>query len=841
MNDKFTNDTNKMDEWLSQTAEGANPSSQFTAELEQTLRQAHRQKSSPSWFHFTRKQATAALAWTVSLIVFALFMSWTIRLVAPTPTEVPASNQTVAPQPTEEPVINNETQVTPAPNGGYDWRGTKLYLNAPLPDAPSQASIYSLKDEQPATAEQAQALAEQFGIQGQVYVAKHPVTGETDYLLVTDGKQSLAMTTDRFFTYTADTSKVFNVFGGSYPPNAETSINDFLLSHGLDFPHKVTKDGLHGGYSVEPLSPDGYSMGYEYYTSRPMRVLLDENGNVIQVEANLMGYEPVSAQTYNIISAEEAFQKFMDDSIPAGKIESTSSSPLESKQWMREYPENETITIYGYPSSIPALDPAQPAFIQIDGFTVSGNTAGMEALDRNTFVEATGQFVTVNDIKKFNIESWRESPFAQDGMVGTLTSENGQNILQTQEGERIVLEPALPADVPLPFENAFVVGVRHGDVYEWTLIDNRMSAAMRGGGGGGGLGFYQLKLSGTPVPFPASTPQPQGGGGGGGGGGDYTVQAGDTLTSIADAHGVTVEELMQANGMSDTLIMLGQQLVIPGGTDQIQGPDIGKQFDNQRGTISINIIRKADGSSRTEYTFATFVKGQTYYLQLTGDNLDGLMQAQNRPVNIWATIEGVNDSGALIARVERFEIPFPNLQFKILQGTQQRITLEGQSAILFKAEDGTSYVQLAPDGNMNINILGNEGDPILLETLAIPDETLGGYPTLRVFSGSMATNPKNGQPSNLVITADQINTYDEPAESPDTYTPPALIIEKVELMYYITNPHWQAGELSGSQPYIQPVWRFYGHYENGDEFEVIVQALKEEYLLPELAPFTPPG
>ena len=137
MNDKFTNDTNKMDEWLSHTAEGATPNSQFAAELEQTLRQAHRQKSSPSWFHFTRKQATAALAWTVSLIIFTLFMSWTIRLVAPTPTEVPASNQTVAPQPTEEPVINNETQVTPAPQGGYDWRGTKLYLNAPLPDSPS--------------------------------------------------------------------------------------------------------------------------------------------------------------------------------------------------------------------------------------------------------------------------------------------------------------------------------------------------------------------------------------------------------------------------------------------------------------------------------------------------------------------------------------------------------------------------------------------------------------------------------------------------------------------------------------------------------------------------------
>lgn len=93
----------------------------------------------------------------------------------------------------------------------------------------------------------------------------------------------------------------------------------------------------------------------------------------------------------------------------------------------------------------------------------------------------------------------------------------------------------------------------------------------------------------------------------------------------------------------------------------------------------------------------------------------------------------------------------------------------------------------------------------------------------------------------LTVTADQINTYDENPESLETYTPPALTIEKIELIYYITNPHWQAGDLSGSRPYIQPAWRFSGHYENGDEFEMLVQALKDEYLLPELAPFTPPG
>jgi len=47
--------------------------------------------------------------------------------------------------------------------------------------------------------------------------------------------------------------------------------------------------------------------------------------------------------------------------------------------------------------------------------------------------------------------------------------------------------------------------------------------------------------------------------------------------------------------------------------------------------------------------------------------------------------------------------------------------------------------------------------------------------------------------------------------------------------------------LDGSPLYLQPVWRFYGHYDNGDEFDVIIQALKQEYLLPELDPFVQGG
>ena len=47
---------------------------------------------------------------------------------------------------------------------------------------------------------------------------------------------------------------------------------------------------------------------------------------------------------------------------------------------------------------------------------------------------------------------------------------------------------------------------------------------------------------------------------------DYTVAQGDTLSEIAARHGMTVEELAQANGIvNPDLILSGQVLVVPGG------------------------------------------------------------------------------------------------------------------------------------------------------------------------------------------------------------------------------------------------------------------------------------
>ncbi|MCA1554356.1 MAG: LysM peptidoglycan-binding domain-containing protein, partial [Chloroflexi bacterium] len=58
----------------------------------------------------------------------------------------------------------------------------------------------------------------------------------------------------------------------------------------------------------------------------------------------------------------------------------------------------------------------------------------------------------------------------------------------------------------------------------------------------------------TPIPPPAATPT------------IYVVQQGDVLSAIAARYNIPVDQIMAANGMTDTLLKVGQQLIIPART-----------------------------------------------------------------------------------------------------------------------------------------------------------------------------------------------------------------------------------------------------------------------------------
>ena len=753
---------------------------------------------------------------------------------------------------TPTPVAIIDDSATPvADDGGYPFRGAKLYLENPLPELPAEANVYSLKRRQPMTFDEIRALAERFGIQGEMYENPGPYApyANTPTYIVTDGKQQLEIMSGRYLTYTSDIVKYMRPYVSPSNENAEAIVMDFLKAHGFDSPFDMTNSELYGAYTLRQISPDGLPMQYEFYSPPAMQVQLDENGNVLTLRASPIEYDPNPLGTYGIITAEEALQKLLDDYSAGGKIESVHSNGIVPPQmWYREYPDNQTIALRGSISIRRAVDSSKPPLILMDSATMLiGNTSGMEELQDFSFVQTTGQYIVENGIRKFEVQSW-EAKGQQDYVVGSLRSDGDQIIIVSDNGqdEYPLIDP--PTDVPLntkfPESQLAVSGTVMDGKMDWTFIQYFADASqMGGGGGGGGMGFYQLNLSGTPIPIPTPTlvpapitdPNAQ----------QYVVKEGDDLELIAEIYNISVEALMQANGLTNREIYIGQTLVIPAAIAPTR-------LDGESGMLAVTIFTKNDGSQRVEYGFISDspITAEISYMSLQGENLESLQQYNNKPVKIWGVTDKVNNLGALVVNVEKFEIPYPDLKSQILKGIEKSVDLEGKKAVLFTAEDGATYVEFTSGCNDLIpmesmagmkNGNADAGDKsIQVEALIVPDLSFAGYPGICIFQIAPATQA-NGEPLELTINSNEPYVTTESPYTTGDYVPPNLTIDNVELIYFTSNPDFGANPDNAVELYIQPAWHLHGHYENGDEFDAVIQALKPEFLSPDLAPYIQGG
>jgi LysM repeat protein len=809
----------------------------FQDELESQLREGHTETITPKsgW----QTKILPSLGWAILIVGAVFLLNWVLHSLVPK--QLPATNGTPNPSlPTEQeapaPVVE---EPLPTPTGAeYDWRGIKLYQNAQLPDSPAQVGLYEAQLDRHATLDSARALAGQFGMNGQIYETPPELGGseQTDFLVV-DGNQRLRVRSNLYFSYYPDYPRWISRSTSSQmidQATAENLIENFLRSHGFDFDYKVESSGFHDGYYALPLTPEGLTIRHNHFSAAGFLFRFDQD-NILAVEANLATYSLVD--NFEVISAEDALQKLLNPNITAGLIEGGHSVGAPIQAWYRPRPENQTITLWGWVDSFKSAEGGAP-LITFDGYQAIGNLAGLAEFTPKTFIEATGQFQTADGNKIFNVESWQVFDGHEDGPVGTIQRDGDQVILTTLDDRKLIL-PDIPTDMPLPMENAFVLGVAQGDVFEWKLIDTRMQGG-GGGGGGGGSGFYKPNLTGTPVPLPTTQAQPETDIGTG----EYIVQEGDTLSGIAETYGITVDELMQANGLNETTIFAGQTLVIPG--TQGETSLVGQTLDGQRGMLTVTITNKQDGSQSVDYRLQIEEKENRYQLiRLEGDGLDELQTHNNLPIDIWGTVERYDtDLGMRIpvVNVERFEIPYPDLQYQIYKGTQSITTVQGETITLLTTEDGQTYAQ----ANGNGGLIGKEGDQILMEALTLPDEMIAGYPVLQVVSASMAINPKSGEPVEMEVTADQPYIIDESQGprapiGPQASTEITATIESVELVYFTPNQRYAIPDPTAGPVYIQPAWHFQGHYWDGSEFEILVQALKDEFLLPEIETVEPPG
>ncbi len=808
----------EMKEKLERIAEGIQPNPAFVAELERKLKNAHQPKrgfSLPSL-----REMFPALGLALALVALGFGLNYILRTLAPVQPQ-PSVEET----PTSKPFIVEETVNQPE-GEAYDRYGQTMYMQAELPASPAEAFVYNYLPEQKATLENARAFASQFGLNGAAYQTESILPDQNDFLIV-DGNQWLSARSDQYFEFFPDFPRYTSTINGGSLPKSTDVIDEFLQSHGFGFDYEILPTEMYGGFLAAPLTPDGRVICYEYFKCAGLRFTFDGN-DILAVSGDLPKYEPIGQ--YGIVSAEEAFQLLLHpenisyDLGATGTLEGAHAYSPPIQTWLRPRPDDQTIALFGWMKSVPSAEGGAP-LVTLDGFTVAGNVADIAPLMENTFVEATGQFHEQNGARTFALDSWKTCDACEDGLMGAISQQGNRVILNTVDDEILVLPDA--SDLPLPLENAFVIGVRVGEIFEWKSVDLRNMSG--GGGGGGGIGFFKLNLTGIPVAFPTPKPTTELGSGEPFA---YTVVAGDTCQSIANAFKISAEDLIAANNLPAdcSTLTIGQTLAIP-------APSLSpEKVDGLRGMMNIAIYKQADGSERVQYGFMGNTDPYPYYL-LAGENLEGLQAYQNRPVDVWGTVE-YKEEGAILT-VERYEIPFPDLQFQILRGAQSSATIEGQPATFFTTDDGQTYVQFYPGGGVDGNLMSEPGDMMIVEALAIPDETFGGYPVVRVYGASMAINPKNGEAVELQISADQVIVVDEVVEG--EHIPPTLTIERVMFVYYMPDPIYIQGELQPDQRYIQPAWLFIGHYSDGSEFFYLVQALQRQFLLPEPAPLTQPG
>jgi LysM repeat protein len=808
MNDKLTNDTNSESEniarTLTETAGKITLTPNFAAELEQKLRSAHRPRR--LWFASSFKQVSPTLGWIALIVLFGLALNWSIRTLIPAPQPAAGTTPTGFICPVTEPNGSPPPfeNYSPSHHGNGEiwtglWPNGKVYM---LPDNHQADGSFSMKWWFWRNS------TEPLSIEG------HRLDIESDPLRV-------------FYTGGYDDSGIF-IVALIFPATGCWEVTARVGESSLTFVTEVV-------FGVATPTPNP-EMIQPRETPTPDNGSYDWRGTRLYFTASLPDSQ-TEAEVYLWKADKPAT---LDD----------------ARALAQQFGMN------GEPGETPGEFPGNFDYLLIDGnrrlhlrsdhyFTYHSNfenmTLGKPSEERARAV--------IDDFLKnhgFDFEYHLESAPQMQGQhfyVMPLTPDGREMrfdymmpvryevTLDDTEGNIII------SGYSLDYESLGKFGIiSAGEAFQKILDPNLQTGLMesfRGqGGGGGGSSFLKLNLSGAPVPFPTSTPQYIVTSGS-----TYIVQENDTLSSIAEYFGITLEQLTQANNLSDAnIINTGQVLLIP----EIPSSQrtVSQKIDGVRGLLNVTIYNESDSSKRAEYTLMYIPKGQNgvYALTLEGDNLQLLQSYQNRPIEIWGTVDHYDQqTGLPVVKIERYQIPFPTLQFQILRGKQKIISIAGQSLTLFTTEDGMEYIQTMPTGSPSSPIVENAEGDVLVEALIVPDEVIEGYPVIRVFSSGMAINPQNGETVELTVTADQIYTINETPQSLKTYVPPTATIERVDLVYHVRYPPYAMVDPAAGMQYLQPAWRFYGRYSDGSEFEILVQALKQDFLLPELAPYTPPG
>ncbi len=760
----------------------------------------------------TASAAFRTLAWAGLAVSLIILLSWSIRNLTPRPAAEGSSSPTPAGlgpatdvvdvSPDRTPDVPLETP-TPQPalvEGAGLFPAINFQFAIDFPAAPEQLAIYSQQLPEQLTSESARQMAERLGITGNVYPMPSEGFDET-WIEVSDGFDVARFSNfAEQFVYFPQTADQVQGSTELYPFEQQVEVvKSFLEEHGLlNFPYRA--EALESGDGIRFLRLlDGYPVIYGIGDNPGLmewiRASVNNTGEITEIDYSNAEFQ--LAGEFPILSAKAAWERLSSGQATQRSQYAIQASPQPStlQTWNRSYPVGQTVDLYGYVGIIQPVDPeAQPA-VWFNNLSLTGNVQSLiDQSPMGQFLHLQGK-IEENQAgkRRFEVSDWEVSPLPEEFLMGVIQKQDDQFHLVTEDG-RVLLLADIPENVPdgTQVEARGVELVGEPSILDWWYISTGQPASS-------GYGAESSCL----------------GAGGGGGGDSENANFGGGVFSLPNLSGQSLPPPTQASGIVQ----------------------VGQRIEEMVGTVYIAVYQPAGGEQRREVSIWVEPTGEIPQYQeflLEGNLPDETNAFQSLPVKVTGEVSRYQENRPVIT-VERVDPLYPGLEIQAWIGTQEAVTLEDQPAMLFNTEDGQTFVLKHSIGSGEESRIGLPGDRVIIEGLAIPGQTFGGYPVLQEMSAE--TTSEGEDLSSYEITSNQPVVMDGlMGGAPDLSTLEGTVtINEIELVYSaISLRHCIAAQASNPDlpPYlvVQPVWRFQGVFDDGRLFEVQVQALPDEFL-----------
>ena len=692
------------------------------------------------------------------------------------------------------------TEILPPVNSSQ-FPNVNFNLPSDMPSSPGSLTLYQQQLSEAVTAETARQVATQWGVAGGVYSS--PSEGMDNVIFdVMDGARSIRFLNfpDQFIYNVGYSSPDYGSAlmdnGPLLPLDEQVTIGvKFLEPLGiLDLPYRAepmeTERGmvafiplLDGLPVIQEIGVDRSNIGW-------IDVKVSSPGQVTMVEYSHHDFQPIG--TYPILSASQAWERFTQDASLQHSRYAVLSPEGENtyQSWVHKYQPGQQADIYGWINSYKPVDSNTLPLVMLNNLPVIGDTTGMVPANQYDvqMVHAWGQIQgSPTDGIALQLAGWEVSNFPDEFITGTLTTQSGQTQLVALDRTYTLVDP--PTGIPDGTQvgvQAVVLGSTP-PALNWKFIETGQipfsygASNTCGGGGGGGSGSADANF----------------------GGGNFAP------LSLNGQDGSTAPEIPPP-------YQPGDEISAASGTVYVT------QHIYLGGTTSTEVGLSPDPSSGMNMDWG---------YSLIGSSLAGIDQYNNLPITVWGKVDRL-DNHIVYLDVTRYEPVYPGEQIQVWTGTEQILTLDGQEVVLFTTSTGESYVlnssvEYPP---ADANIIGRLGDLIEIEGYLMPDHQVGGYPLLKDTAGTT-------QPDGVADSA-QVQVWDhstDPSTNPGAVLQGTVTIDKVELAYDAINLD-RCPPAAATDPtivpwlYVQPMWVFTGHFDDGRRFITQVQALPDGYL-----------